>query len=98
MSDTKNVANYQDNHNMASELAKVEGKRFGLNRIKGNGVPKYAIDKDEHELNYTKVGRLISVSSFTRNDYLRISGFEFCSILNNARFNPWVHICTFLEI
>jgi hypothetical protein len=30
--------------------------------------------------------------------HLRISGFEFCSILNNARFNPWVHICTFLEI
>lgn len=23
----------------------------------------------------------------------RISGFKFCSILNNAVFNPWVHIC-----
>ena len=28
-----------------------------------------------------------------KNNYLRISGFEFCTLLNNSRFNAWVHIC-----
>ena len=28
----------------------------------------------------------------------RISGFKFCSTLNNAIFNPWVHICMKFEV
>jgi hypothetical protein len=38
-----------------------------------------------------------SVSNVVRNiKDVRISGFKFCSILDNSLFSPWVHICIYL--
>lgn len=54
---------------------------------------KSQLDTKEHE---TPVDQFFSpmISKMVQTVHdIRVSGFSFCSILNNARFNPWVHIC-----
>ena len=51
---------------------------------------------DQYSLSQRKIFPTSPSKMISSFDHLRISGFKFCSILNNARFDPWVHICKFL--
>jgi hypothetical protein len=69
-----------------------------IRRIKSKGVEEsydnIVYDENGHEDRFFPAALPSKlIDSF---DFLRISGFEYCSILNNARFNPWVQICKFL--
>ena len=98
MSERKNIVNKQDYNNaiQSARTSELILRLIKINKCLSESYDNDVYDENVHQKSQRKIFPPSPSKMISSFDHLRISGFEFCSILNNARFDPWVHICKFL--